>query len=154
MHRFAALFAAALIAIPLLSSDSADAHCQIPCGIYDDDARFAAMREDAVSIRKAMVEIAALQAAGTVESFNQATRWVIEKERSAADIQDIASAYFLTQRVKPAARRDDGHVSYVAQLEAFHAVLITAMKCTQQIDPKTADALDAAIDRAAASYGD
>ncbi len=153
MHRFAALLATALLALSVLSSDSADAHCQVPCGIYDDGARFAAMREDAESIRKAMVEIAAQRSAGTAASFNQATRWVLEKERSAADIQEITAAYFLTQRVKPADAGSGDHAVYVEQLEAFHAVLIGAMKCKQQIDPKTADALDAAIDRAATVYG-
>ncbi|MDP7030433.1 MAG: superoxide dismutase [Ni] [Phycisphaerales bacterium] len=153
MRRFTIALATVLIALAAMSSDSADAHCQVPCGIYDDAARFAAMREDVVSIRKAMTEIAAQQTTGTVEAFNQATRWVMEKERSAADIQDITSAYFLTQRVKPTDRGVDGHAPYVAQLEAFHAVLIAAMKCKQQIDPANADALDAAIDRAAAAYG-
>ena len=29
-----------------------DAHCQVPCGIYDDDGRIKTIKEDATTIRK------------------------------------------------------------------------------------------------------
>ena len=134
----------------LLTNTSADAHCQVPCGIYDDDARISAMRENATSIRKAMTEISTTMGAGTVVAFNQATRWVIEKDRSATAIQEIAADYFLTQRVKAA--EGEARAAYVEQLEGFHAVMVTAMKCKQQVDAKTADALDAAINSVAKWY--
>ena len=134
----------------LLTNTSADAHCQVPCGIYDDGARISAMRENATSIRKAMTEISTTMGAGTVVAFNQATRWVIEKDRSATAIQEIAADYFLTQRVKAA--EGEARAAYVEQLEGFHAVMVTAMKCKQQVDAKTADALDAAINSVAKWY--
>ncbi len=134
----------------LLTNTSADAHCQVPCGIYDDDARISAMRENATSIRKAMTEISSTMGAGTVVAFNQATRWVIEKDRSATAIQEIAADYFLTQRVKAA--EGEARAAYVEQLEGFHAVMVTAMKCKQQVDTKTVDALDAAIKTVAKWY--
>jgi len=134
----------------LLTNTSADAHCQVPCGIYDDDARISAMRENATSIRKAMTEISSTMDAGTVVAFNQATRWVIEKDRSATAIQEIAADYFLTQRVKAA--EGEARAAYVEQLEGFHAVMVTAMKCKQQVDTKTVDALDAAINTVAKWY--
>jgi len=34
------------------------AHCEIPCGIYGDEARFAAIAEDLTTIEKAMTQIA------------------------------------------------------------------------------------------------
>jgi hypothetical protein len=134
----------------LLTNTSADAHCQVPCGIYDDDARISAMRENATSIRKAMTEISSTMGAGTVVAFNQATRWVIEKDRSATAIQEIAADYFLTQRVKAA--EGEARAAYVEQLEGFHAVMVTAMKCKQQVDVKTVDALDVAINSVAKWY--
>jgi hypothetical protein len=134
----------------LLTNTSADAHCQVPCGIYDDNARISAMRENATSIRKAMTEISSTMGDGTVVAFNQATRWVIEKDRSATAIQEIAADYFLTQRVKAA--EGEARVAYVEQLEGFHAVMVTAMKCKQQVDTKTVDALDAAINTVAKWY--
>jgi nickel superoxide dismutase len=140
----------------LLANTSADAHCQIPCGIYDDGARISEMREDATSIRKAMSEISSTidnnptMSDGTVVAFNQATRWVIEKDRSATAIQDIAADYFLTQRVKAA--EGEARAAYVEQLEGFHAVMVAAMKCKQQVDTKAVDSLDAAINSVAKWY--
>jgi metal-dependent amidase/aminoacylase/carboxypeptidase family protein len=136
----------------LLTNTSADAHCQVPCGIYDDDARISAMRENATSIRKAMTEISSTMGAGTVVAFNQATRWVIEKDRSATAIQEIAADYFLTQRVKAVEAGSETYGPYIEQLQGFHAVMVAAMKCKQQADTKTADALDAAINTVAKWY--
>jgi nickel superoxide dismutase len=133
-------------------SGDALAHCQMPCGIYDDDARIKQMREDALTIRKAMTEMRKQHAAGTLDGFNQAARWVTVKEAHAQSIQDIASAYFLTQRVKSAPAGESGHATYLAQLQGFHAVLVAAMKCKQQVDPTACDALDAAIDAVAPWY--
>ena len=86
-----------LVCCFIAGSGDAFAHCQMPCGIYDDDARIQQMREDAGTIRKAMAEMRKQHAAGTLEGFNQAARWVTVKESHAQNIQDIASAYFLTQ---------------------------------------------------------
>ena len=36
------------------------AHCEIPCGIYGDEARFVAIEEDLTTIEKAMKQITAL----------------------------------------------------------------------------------------------
>lgn len=134
----------------LLTNTSADAHCQIPCGIYDDGARISEMRENAISIRKAVSEISSTMGDGTVVAFNQATRWVIEKDRSATAIQEIAADYFLTQRVKAA--EGEARAAYVEQLEGFHAVMVAAMKCKQQVNAKAVDSLDAAINTVAKWY--
>ena len=32
-------------------------HCQVPCGIFDDPVRVALLKEDAATVRKAMVQI-------------------------------------------------------------------------------------------------
>jgi nickel superoxide dismutase len=147
------LFITLLLACSFIAgSGDAFAHCQMPCGIYDDDARIHHMREDAVTIRKAMAEMRRQHAAGTLEGFNQAARWVTVKETHAQSIQDIASSYFLTQRVKAAPAGESGHATYLAQLQGFHEVLVTAMKCKQQVDPAACDALDAAIDAVAPWY--
>lgn len=130
----------------------ASAHCQIPCGIYDDPARIATMREDAATIRKATAAIAELASAGTAESMNQSTRWVVEKDRSAANIQEITASYFLAQRVKAAPEDSPQHGVYLDQLEGFHAVLVAAMKCKQNVDSSHVDALDSAIETVAMWY--
>ena len=148
-----AVLAFTLLATCLLAgSGDAFAHCQMPCGIYDDNARIIEMREDALTIRKAMTEMRKQHAAGTLEGFSQAARWVAVKESHAQNIQDITSEYFLTQRVKATPAGESGHATYLAQLQGFHAVLVAAMKCKQQVDPLACDALESAIDAVAPWY--
>ena len=45
-------------------------HCQVPCGIFDDPARVDALKEDAATVRKAMVQINEL-AGGDALALNQ-----------------------------------------------------------------------------------
>ncbi len=45
-------------------------HCQVPCGIFDDPARVEALKEDAATVRKAMVQINEL-GTGSALSLNQ-----------------------------------------------------------------------------------
>ena len=51
-----------------------NAHCQIPCGIYDDNARVQNMLEDAATVAKATVMIAELADKTDAQSKNQLTR--------------------------------------------------------------------------------
>jgi len=144
----------AIIAILLSFSTlhQAEGHCQVPCGIYDDAARVAAMQEHAVSIAKAMPEINALLTQGTPVAFNQSTRWVIEKDRSVTAIQKIVADYFLTQRVKFAGESSPDRKKYLEQLEAFHGILVAAMRCRSTTDPVVAQSLEASIARIAPWY--
>ena len=48
------------------------AHCQVPCGIFDDPARVDALKEDAATVRKAMVQINEL-GTGSSLAVNQAS---------------------------------------------------------------------------------
>ncbi|GMH78663.1 hypothetical protein TL16_g07891 [Triparma laevis f. inornata] len=78
-------------------------HCQVPCGIFDDPAIVAEIKQAAATIRKAMLKINEL--AGSQETFalnfNQMTRWVNTKEEHACKIITTISEYCLCQRVKP-----------------------------------------------------
>ena len=105
------------------------AHCEVPCGIYDDRARVAMIAEHIGTIEKGMNEITRL---GKEEpaNTNQMVRWVMTKEAHADKIQHIISQYFLTQRVKP----DQEKTS--AMLALLHKMLVVAMKCKQTTDPE------------------
>ena len=74
------------------------AHCEIPCGIYDDDARFAAIAEDLTTIEKSMKTIVELS--GDLKNINQLVRWVNNKEHHSDEIAHIVTYYFMAQRVK------------------------------------------------------
>ena len=119
-------------------------HCEVPCGIYADQMRFEQMLEDTKTIAKAIDSINEF-AAGlddtppTAKGINQVNRWVTTKENHATNTQHIVSQYFLTQRIKP------DHKDYTGQLATAHRVLVAAMKCKQDADPATAEALKKAI---------
>lgn len=119
--------------------DRAAAHCEVPCGIYGDQARLTAMLEDATTIHKAMNSLNDLVAKTDNRSRNQFTRWVVTKESHATRIQQTIAQYFMTQRIKP------GGQKYVEKLTTAHAVMIAAMKCKQDVDLKKAAALKQAI---------
>jgi nickel superoxide dismutase len=73
------------------------------------------------------------------KTINQVTRWVTTKEDHATNIQNIVAQYFLSQRIKPENK------DYTGQLATAHRVIVGAMKCKQDADPATAEALKAAI---------
>lgn len=144
-----------LVAITCLSTGSptpVHAHCQVPCGIYDDAARIARLKEDATTIAKALVQINDLSGQHAAQAFNQAARWVTTKEEHASNIISIVSEYFLTQKVKPVAPGADGYDTYLKTLADHHAVMVAAMKTKQSADPDTAVNLNAAIDALAKHY--
>ncbi len=128
------------------------AHCQVPCGIYDDAARIARMYEDAATIEKAMVQMQDLAGKTDAQSANQFTRWVITKEAHASNIITTVSEYFLTQKVKPVAADDEGHAAFLLKLEDHHLVMNAAMKAKQKSDPEVVGALRAALDRMGKHY--
>jgi len=134
-----------ILALVLLlgGSRTAGAHCEVPCGIYDDEARFTAMVEDAQTIQKAMKLIADLSKPHEEMSdalrLNQLSRWVATKEQHATNTMDVIGQYFMAQRIKPDAK------NYVEQLKAAHAVTRAAMKCKQTVEPANAKALELAI---------
>jgi len=54
------LIAFTVVGTSLVLPNPAQAHCQIPCGIYDDYARVQSMLEDAVTVKKSARLIAKL----------------------------------------------------------------------------------------------
>lgn len=77
-------------------------HCQVPCGIFQDQARVQGMMEDAATIRKAMVQTGELStkvASGDAQSLNQSCRWISTKDEHANRIISTTAEYFLAQRV-------------------------------------------------------
>ncbi len=128
------------------------AHCQVPCGIYDDAARIKHLREDAATITKAITNITELARKQDAQAFNQAARWVATKEAHASDIITTVSEYFLTQRVQPVAPGSEGYDAYLKKLADHHAVMVAAMKTKQSADPATVTILSEAIDKLAIHY--
>lgn len=129
-----------LLGCGLLLSRSARAHCQIPCGIYDDHARVVSMLEDVATIEKSIRLIIELSGKTDPQSQNQLVRWVMNKEQHAQNIISTISDYFLTQRVKPDQK------DYVDRLKKHHAVIIAAMKAKQHADQGYTSTLKKAVE--------
>jgi nickel superoxide dismutase len=122
----------------LLLQGSLLAHCQVPCGIYNDAARIIQIQEDFSTIQKAMTKIKELSQLQDATSMNQLTRWIMTKEDHASKIQKVVSDYFLTQRIK-AKTEGSEFDTYVKQTTTLHQILVTAMKCKQTVDLEHVD---------------
>ena len=140
-------YSSAVLAALLLSLPAAvQSHCQIPCGIYDDNARVVSMLEDVATIRKAVAQIADLSGKTDPQSQNQLVRWVMNKEQHAQRIIATISNYFLTQRVK--AKQED----YTERLRKHHAVIVAAMRAKQNADADVVAELGSAVEALAPYY--
>jgi nickel superoxide dismutase len=128
------------------------AHCQIPCGIYDDPVRFSLLREHITTIEKSMKEIQAISQSDKPD-WNQLVRWVGNKESHADQFTEIVTFYFLTQRVKPADPTETAATAkYVTQLKLLHAMMLHAMKAKQTTDLEHCEQLRALVDEFEAVY--
>ena len=109
-------------------------HCQIPCGIYDDEARLGAMAEHITTIEKSMKEIERLSAE-TKPNMNQIVRWVNNKEQHADELSEIVTYYFMAQRIKVPSESDaKAYNDYIKKLTLLHRMLVHAMKAKQTTD--------------------
>ncbi len=120
-----------LLLVSAFWASSLFAHCEIPCGIYDDKMRIDMMEEYIVTIEKSMNKIKELADADQM-NHNQMVRWVTNKEEHANRLQHIITQYFMTQRIKPVDQKDEAAVKmYQQQLTLLHLMLVHAMKCKQ-----------------------
>lgn len=133
-------------------SKIAFAHCEVPCGIYQDELRIELIKEHIQTIEKAMKQIAELQSQDD-EDYNQIVRWVNTKENHAKLIQEIAEQYFLHQRVKFADPKDEEkYKKYIAQLTSLHQLVVFAMKSKQGLDLENVDKMRKALSAFEGSY--
>jgi nickel superoxide dismutase len=106
---------------------SANAHCQVPCGIYGDELKFGELEQHVETITKAAAQIRELSDKKelTAQDHQQLVRWVNNKESHASQIIDEAANYFLAQRIKP------GQDQYKDKLELLHHIIVYSMKSKQ-----------------------
>jgi len=116
-----------MVYVFLVSATYLAAHCEIPCGIYDDQMRVSMIAEHITTIEKSMQQVIELKAKSPVD-HNQITRWIMNKEQHASKIQEIVTQYFMTQRIKP------GADAYMKKMSTLHKMLVAAMKCKQTTD--------------------
>jgi nickel superoxide dismutase len=126
MNKF---FLSALVGILMFFAVAANvsAHCEIPCGIYDDAMRIKMVAEHITTVEKSMKQVIALEK-NKQANMNQLVRWVTNKEKHADEIQHIVAQYFMTQRIKLGAKE------YQKKIGLLHQMLIYSMKCKQTTD--------------------
>jgi nickel superoxide dismutase len=126
MHK-PAWWLAMITLVVVLGSGTAFAHCEIPCGIYDDQMRVHMIAEHIKTIEKSMKEVKRLVSEEPMNK-NQIVRWIMNKEDHANQLQEIVTQYFMTQRIKPDTEK------YTEKLTVLHKMMIYAMKCKQTTD--------------------
>ncbi len=125
-----------LVSLIVLTSATAIvlAHCQIPCGIYNDSVRFSLMREHVTTIEKSMKEIIHISE-GDHSHNNQLVRWVMNKDNHANELSEIATYYFMAQRVKPVQEdKKAEYEKYIKQITILHQIVVESMKAKQTTD--------------------
>jgi nickel superoxide dismutase len=128
------IFITIFLLITLATGQNAFSHCQIPCGIYDDQARFTMIEENILTIEKSMKQIVELSKQSD-KNFNQIVRWILNKENHADEIAHLVSYYFLAQRVKLVDSEDtEAHKEYLAKITLLHKMIVYAMKAKQTTD--------------------
>ena len=136
----------------LIFGSLAYSHCQVPCGIYGDDARFSAIAEHITTIEKSMKQIEELTNQEPVNA-NQIVRWVNNKEKHADEISEIVTYYFMAQRVKlPTAGDTKAHNEYVKKLTLLHEMLVYAMKTKQTTDLANVEKLKVTLEKFHQAY--
>jgi nickel superoxide dismutase len=109
-------------------------HCQIPCGIYNDPARFDMIAEHITTIEKSMKQITSLSKQNNPD-MNQIVRWVQNKEKHADEMSHIVTYYFMAQRIKPASNTNNkAYQEYIRKLTLLHEMLVYSMKTRQTTD--------------------
>lgn len=128
------------------------AHCQIPCGIYDDDTQFILMLEDVTTIEKSMTQIASLSKEQNL-NYNQIVRWVDNKETHADKLAQIITSYFMEQRIKVVSKDNDpAYQKYIREITLLHQMLILTMKTKQTTDQQNCTELRKLIAEFKSSY--
>ena len=123
-----------IVVLALVFSSVVYSHCQIPCGIYDDNMRFDMMAEHITTIEKS-IRMENEISREEKPDMNQLVRWIQNKETHADKLSHIITYYFMAQRVKPLAKTAAGeYEKYLGKLILLHQMLVTSMKAKQTAD--------------------
>ena len=139
------IIAVSVLTVVAILASMAYSHCQIPCGIYNDQMRFDTIAEHITTIEKSMKLITELSGQDK-PNMNQVVRWVQNKEEHADEISHIVSYYFMAQRVKlPAEGDTKAQNQYVNKLTLLHRMLVYSMKAKQTTDLANVEQLKSSL---------
>lgn len=118
-------------------------HCQIPCGIFEDDIVFGELMTDVATIEKSMIQVVSIGESAS-KDWNQLVRWINNKEAHATHIQDTMAHYFLSQRIKLDQKASDPE-GYRKRVDLAHEVMVLAMKSKHGTDLEVVKQLGEAL---------
>ena len=125
----------------LALSPFVSSHCQVPCGIYDDQMRLDMIAEHITTIEKSIKMINELSADKSANA-NQLVRWVNNKDEHCDQLSEIVTYYFMAQRIAPVAKNATGDYDmYISQLSSLHRMMVLSMKAKQTADPAVIEPL-------------
>lgn len=143
-----------VVIFSIILTKTVTAHCEVPCGIYNDELRIELIKEHIQTIEKAMNQINEIQSSSAI-NYNQLIRWINTKENHATMIQEIAEQYFLTQRVKFTEPTDTNkYKKYINQLTYLHQLIVYSMKAKQSTDITNITNLSSALGKFENAYFD
>jgi nickel superoxide dismutase len=141
-----------VLTLSLTFTQKAWSHCEVPCGIYDDELRIGMIAEHITTIEKAMKQVGELSKAAD-KNQNQIVRWIANKESHAKEIQHIVTQYFMTQRIKLGAKAGSAEkTKYLVNLALLHELLVYSMKSKQSLDASNIAMLRTTLKNFEASY--
>jgi len=141
-----------VLSVLALNNRKSFAHCEIPCGIYEDTLRIELIKEHIITIEKSMNMIIELSKEEN-PNYNQIVRWVVNKDEHAKKLQDIVSQYFMHQRIKPVSPENkEMYEKYIERLTLLHKLLVYAMNAKQTTDLSYIDKLNETINAFEKSY--
>jgi len=141
-----------VLSMVALNNRKSFAHCEIPCGIYEDTLRIELIKEHITTIEKSMNMIIELSKEEN-PNYNQIVRWVVNKDEHAQKLQDIVSQYFMHQRIKPVSpENEEMYEKYIERLTLLHELLVYAMNAKQTTDLSYIEKLNKTINAFEKSY--
>jgi len=126
-HPCKNIFLASAVACFSLTS-SLSAHCQMPCGIYNDQMMYDQVNQFYLTAFKAVKALEHNEFT-TDEDKNQFVRWVMTKERLCNETAMLLTTYFFQQKIMPI----DDNIDLVKSL---HKLLFQLVAIKQNVDIK------------------
>jgi len=114
----------AALALCLVSVEKLEAHCQMPCGIYNDDMIYDYIDQYIKTMYKG-VSVMNNSKFSNPQERNEFIRWVIEKEKKSDEIAAMITQYFLQQKIK------GGEPDTAKRLASAHNLLCTLVTIKQ-----------------------
>ncbi len=143
---------AGILILATVFTSMVHSHCQIPCGIYGDPARFDIMAEHITTIEKSMMQITELPKQES-PNVNQIFRWVNNKEKHCDELSHIVTYYFMAQRVKPVDKNQGAaYEEYIRKLTLLHEILVYSMKAKQTTELSAIEKLRSLLSEFRAAY--